>query len=113
VGLAIKHCPRRRVPHPGHQYTLGTAHGSGLSDASNKETISTFSRPSPQSEERNPDLIPLKDAECEYQLEVLRVPSCQVVSPSSQCQLGSNTLPAHSRAHIIGSGDHVVTSQCG
>lgn len=60
LGLAIKHCPRRQ---PANDQRYGTAHGSLISECSPKETLSTFSRPSPASEERNPDLIPLKEGE--------------------------------------------------
>ncbi|XP_069986280.1 kin of IRRE-like protein 2 [Penaeus vannamei] len=62
LGLAIKHCPRRQ---PANDQRYGTAHGSLISECSPKETLSTFSRPSPASEERNPDLIPLKEGECQ------------------------------------------------
>ncbi|XP_063872675.1 nephrin-like [Scylla paramamosain] len=82
IGIAIKRCPRRRPPAGDPSYALG----SHVSDTSPKETVSTFSRPSPASEERNPDLIPLKEAqECDYQLEELRVPSCQVVGGVPSC----------------------------
>lgn len=60
LGLAIKHCPRRQSTNDQH---YGIAHGSLISECSPKETLSTFSRPSPASEERNPDLIPLKEGE--------------------------------------------------
>ncbi|XP_047483653.1 uncharacterized protein LOC125035360 [Penaeus chinensis] len=81
LGLAIKHCPRRQSTNDQH---YGTAHGSLISECSPKETLSTFSRPSPASEERNPDLIPLKE-ECDYQLEELRVPNCPMVSGGPSC----------------------------
>lgn len=57
IAIAIKRCPRRRPPAESASYALG----SHVSDTSPKETVSTFSRPSPASEERNPDLIPLKE----------------------------------------------------
>lgn len=57
IGIAIKRCPRRRPPTGEASYGLG----SHVSDTSPKETVSTFSRPSPASEERNPDLIPQKE----------------------------------------------------
>ncbi|XP_076037541.1 uncharacterized protein LOC143022991 [Oratosquilla oratoria] len=48
--------------------------------------VGTTSTTLPQlrSDDRNPDLIPLKD-ECDYQLEELRVPPCQV-GPPGQCR---------------------------
>lgn len=57
IGIAIKRCPRRRPPAGDASYAVG----SHVSDTSPKETVSTFSRPSPASEERNPDLIPQKE----------------------------------------------------
>ncbi|KAG7156453.1 Nephrin-like 15 [Homarus americanus] len=89
LGLAIKHCPRRR-PQP---EVPAYAHGSLVSDTSPKETVSTFSRPSPNSEDRNPDLIPLKE-ECDYQLEELRVPSCQMMgAPPPTGAVSDRPLP--------------------
>ncbi|XP_042204007.1 nephrin-like [Homarus americanus] len=109
LGLAIKHCPRRR-PQP---EVPAYAHGSLVSDTSPKETVSTFSRPSPNSEDRNPDLIPLKE-ECDYQLEELRVPSCQVVGGVPSChQLTSlaPTIGVPTAAVVVPSvGSGVVTS---
>ncbi|XP_069172685.1 protein turtle isoform X1 [Procambarus clarkii] len=107
LGLAIKHCPRRRPS----QEVPAYAHGSLVSDTSPKETVSTFSRPSPASEDRNPDLIPLKE-ECDYQLEELRVPSCQVVGGVSSCHHLTSLSTASSAVVVVPSVGGGTTTSC-
>ncbi|XP_050733792.1 nephrin-like isoform X2 [Eriocheir sinensis] len=107
IGIAIKRCPRRRPPAGDASYAVG----SHVSDTSPKETVSTFSRPSPASEERNPDLIPQKEGKgkCDYQLEELRVPSCQVVGGVSSCHQMSHGAPGPITVTVPVAGGVVTT----
>ncbi|XP_066963446.1 nephrin-like [Macrobrachium rosenbergii] len=111
VALAIKHCPRERSNHEapprGHQYAPGS---SLVSDGSPKETVSTFSRPSPASEDRNPDIIPQKE-ECDYQLEELRVPSsCQVNAchGATAIQVPLTGAPPQYVSSVVGGGGGAI-----